>query len=102
MKSLHKATRPRTTPARIVVESKARIGVTYQLERVKCGKPRCGRCRARAAHGPYWYAYVWTGKGVRSRYVGKAFRVLTPQERAELGTGVALSTPKQHPKKKRR
>lgn len=45
-------------------------GVTYQHERIKCGKPRCG-CSRGALHGPYWYAY-WKAKGrTRSKYVGK-------------------------------
>lgn len=43
--------------------------VTYQLELVQCGKPRCRRW-----HGPYWYAY-WSSKGkTRSMYIGKLLR----------------------------
>jgi len=46
-------------------------GVTYQLERIKCGKRRCGTCRSGVLHGPYWYAY-WKAKGrTRSKYIGK-------------------------------
>lgn len=43
-------------------------GITYQLERVKCGKPRCNKW-----HGPYWYAYYWSAARARtvSKYIGK-------------------------------
>lgn len=40
--------------------------VTYRLESVKCGKPRCTKC----PHGPYWYAYYREEGKVRSRYIG--------------------------------
>jgi len=43
--------------------------VTYQLEHVQCGKPRCRRW-----HGPYWYAYWSSGGRTRSLYIGKALR----------------------------
>lgn len=43
--------------------------VTYQLERVQCGKPRCARW-----HGPYWYAYWSAGGRTRSLYIGKKLR----------------------------
>lgn len=43
--------------------------VTYQLERVHCGKHRC-----RKLHGPYWYGY-WTERGkTRSIYIGRTWR----------------------------
>lgn len=48
-------------------EITARDGVTYRLERVRCGKPGCKSC----PHGPYWYAYFREGDRLRSRYVGK-------------------------------
>jgi hypothetical protein len=41
-------------------------GVTYRLERVRCGKPGCISC----PHGPYWYAYFREGNRLRSRYIG--------------------------------
>ena len=41
--------------------------VTYQLERVKCGKPNCQKC----PHGPYWYGYKRVGGKLKSFYVGK-------------------------------
>lgn len=48
------------------------FAVTYQLERVQCGKAKC-----RTWHGPYWYAYSRNGDGrARSFYVGKKFRTL--------------------------
>ena len=43
--------------------------VTYQLELVQCGKPKCRRW-----HGPYWYAYWSAGGRTRSLYIGKRLR----------------------------
>lgn len=43
--------------------------VTYQLELVQCGKPKC-----RKWHGPYWYAYWTSGGRTRSLYIGKRLR----------------------------
>jgi hypothetical protein len=65
------------TPApRIVLEKKSRAGVLYQLELVKCGKKRC-RCRLRATHGPYWYAYRWNKLKSKlvSKYVGRVLEL---------------------------
>jgi hypothetical protein len=45
-------------------------GVTYRLEKVRCGKPGCKSC----PHGPYWYAYYREGDKLRSRYIGPEFR----------------------------
>lgn len=61
-------------PGREVVEQRQDNGVTYQLERVKCGKASCRKC----PHGPYWYAYYRKGFGgkVVSKYVGKEFKRL--------------------------
>jgi hypothetical protein len=55
-------------------------GVTYRLERVRCGKPNCKSC----PHGPYWYAYYREGKRLRSRYIG-------PQLPAEGGPVVEMT-----------
>ncbi|MBC7129178.1 MAG: hypothetical protein H5T45_05555 [Thermoplasmatales archaeon] len=41
--------------------------ITYQLEKVKCGKEGCTKC----PHGPYWYAYWREGEKVKSKYIGK-------------------------------
>jgi hypothetical protein len=75
MPRLHKKGRARR-PSQVrmgrgpVEQAFSSSGVTYQLERIKCGKPRCG-CVRGALHGPYWYAY-WKSKGrTRSKYVGK-------------------------------
>jgi hypothetical protein len=40
---------------------------------VRCGNARCKRCKRRATHGPYWYAYRWSQAAQRlvSRYIGK-------------------------------
>jgi len=46
-------------------------GVTYQLKLIRCGNKRCNRCRRRATHGPYWYAFWTRGSRTSSRYVGK-------------------------------
>ena len=60
--------------SRIVVEERKTPTGTYRLELVKCGKPRCGRCAARPAHGPYWYVY-WKQDGrTRSKYIGKELK----------------------------
>jgi len=70
--------------ARVVVESFTnRSGVILQRELVRCGKPLCKRCRRRAAHGPYWYAYQWSRSLGRlvSRYRGKT---LQPDQQREL------------------
>jgi hypothetical protein len=45
----------------------AEEGVTYRLERVRCGKEGCKSC----PHGPYWYAYYREGDRLRSRYIGR-------------------------------
>jgi hypothetical protein len=42
----------RQRPDREVVERKRVGGITYQLERVRCGKPNC-KCAKGALHGPY-------------------------------------------------
>lgn len=63
--------------ARIVVETKNFWPITYQRELVKCGKPKCSRCRRGPAHGPYWYAYwrsLTNGGRLVSRYIGKNFK----------------------------
>ena len=41
--------------------------VSFRQQRVRCGKPTCGRC----PHGPYWYAVWREGAKVRTRYIGK-------------------------------
>lgn len=51
---------------REIVEQRTINGVSYQLEKVKCGK-NCHGC----PHGPYWYAYFRRGGKVVSRYIGK-------------------------------
>lgn len=79
--------------SRVVVETvDGPAGVTYQRELVKCGKPKCGKCKSGPAHGPYWYAYTWKaqrgwlyGQGDQklergrtvSKYIGKELRQLT-------------------------
>lgn len=55
-------------------------GVTYRLERVKCGKAACTSC----PHGPYWYAYFREGDRLRSRYIG---RELPDDVKVALGDG---------------
>jgi len=52
----------------VEVPEPARRGkVTFQEERVRCGREGCTKC----PHGPYWYAY-WREDGrLRSRYIGK-------------------------------
>jgi len=63
---------------REVVETR-RVGkTTYVLEAVKCGKKKC-KCTEGKLHGPYWYAYRWTGKQLKSTYIGKQLKEL-PEE----------------------
>lgn len=51
---------------REVVSVKKAGKITYQLEKVYCGK-NCSGC----PHGPYWYAY-WKEDGqTKSKYIGK-------------------------------
>lgn len=77
MAALHKTSQARW-PSQLRVSSRGPAerafslgGVTYQLERVKCGKRRCQRCKKGPAHGPYWYAYYWSKTRTVSKYVGK-------------------------------
>lgn len=45
---------------------------SYRLQFIRCGKPKCKRCRRAPAHGPYWYAF-WKESGrSRSAYAGRA------------------------------
>jgi Family of unknown function (DUF6788) len=55
---------------REVVERKQVGRITYQLERVRCGKPTC-KCLKGNLHGPYWYGYWLEGGRTKSMYVGK-------------------------------
>ncbi|MCG3207800.1 MAG: hypothetical protein FOGNACKC_01400 [Anaerolineae bacterium] len=61
-------------PGREVVAVKQVGSVSYQLERVKCGKATCRKC----PHGPYWYAYFRRGKRLVSKYIGKDFKLIAP------------------------
>jgi len=54
-------------PNREVVDRRIEGGVSYQFERVKCGKKNCHKC----PHGPYWYAYFRKNGKVVSKYIGK-------------------------------
>ena len=65
---------------REVVEVRRTRRGSYQLERIRCGKPtcRCARGGPGSGHGPYWYLY-WKQDGrTRSKYIGKELRYLTP------------------------
>jgi hypothetical protein len=71
-KSLRKTGRGKNRRVTHVCPTHDKIGessVTYQLERVQCGKPKCRRW-----HGPYWYAYWSAGGRTRSLYIGKTLR----------------------------
>jgi Family of unknown function (DUF6788) len=60
-----------TTDNRQVVEERPTSVGTLRLERVKCGKERCRKCREGPAHGPYWYLYFRRNGKLTSRYIGK-------------------------------
>ena len=63
---------PVVKKGREIVRQIVRNGISYQLEKVKCGKD-CMGC----PHGPYWYAYWRNPHGkVVSRYIGKEFKRL--------------------------
>lgn len=55
---------------REIIETRKAGRVTYQLEKVKCGKKKC-KCNKGKLHGPYWYSYSWNGKKLASTYIGK-------------------------------
>ena len=57
-------------------------GVTYQLERVKCGKEGC-KCIDAPTHGPYWYAYWRVNDRQKTRYIGKRFKTVNVLERTK-------------------
>lgn len=63
---------------REVMETRHEGKTTYVLEAIKCGKKKC-KCTEGKLHGPYWYAYRWTGKKLKSTYIGKEFKEL-PQK----------------------
>lgn len=50
--------------------------VTYQLEKIKCGKA-CKGC----PHGPYWYAYWKEAGKTRTKYIGKKLTTADHKER---------------------
>jgi hypothetical protein len=60
----------RERPDREVVVRKRVGNLTYQQERVRCGKPNC-KCAKGNLHGPYWYVYWSEGGKTKSMYVGK-------------------------------
>lgn len=61
------------------VVERRRVGrVTYRLEKIRCGKKKC-KCRKGKLHGPYWYAYHWTGKKLSRKYVGKQLKLPEPE-----------------------
>ena len=59
---------------REVVETKKEGRITYQLERVKCGKANCRCAKDGQLHGPYWYAYQKQGQKLKSWYIGKTLK----------------------------
>jgi hypothetical protein len=60
----------RERPDREVVERKKVGSITYQLERIRCGKANC-KCAKGCLHGPYWYGYWSEGGRTKSTYIGK-------------------------------
>src|SRR3569833_1029517 len=59
------------TENRQVVEERPASAGALRLEKVKCGKERCRKCREGPAHGPYWYLYFRRNGKLTSRYIGK-------------------------------
>lgn len=62
-----------TKPGAEVLEERRAGGMTYRLQRVKCGKPGC-KCADGSGHGPYWYAFSREGDRVKSKYIGKILK----------------------------
>lgn len=62
---------------REVVTRREGNGVSYQLERVKCGKKGC-KCAKGELHGPYWYTYWREGRRVKCKYLGLKWRPFNP------------------------
>lgn len=65
-----------------------------QVERlVKCGSPRCQKCRDGPSHGPYIYERFRDQSGrVRTRYRGKA-QVIKEQTGSSPNGGILPRTP---------
>jgi len=53
------------------MEHQAGLGITYELEYIKCGKKNC-KCNGGQGHGPYWYAYKTVKGKLRKKYIGKS------------------------------
>lgn len=66
---------PRLVKGREVLKIRPAGKITYQLEKVSCGKPNCEKC----PHGPYWYGYKRVNGKLVSFYVGKEL----PKEETE-------------------
>lgn len=71
---------------REVIEIRDEDTVTFRLEKVKCGKKKC-KCTKGKLHGPYWYAYQWNGKKLKSTYVGKTLQLEPAVEESGPGNG---------------
>jgi len=61
------APNPVLRDGREILQVRSAGKITYQLEKVKCGKPNCEKC----PHGPYWYGYKRVNGKLKSFYVGK-------------------------------
>lgn len=59
---------------RQVIDTLQTSKTVYRLEGIKCGKKKC-KCNDGKLHGPYWYAYNWDGKKLKSIYIGKTLDV---------------------------
>jgi len=57
--------------SRQVVEERSASAGTLHLERMKCGKTRCKKCKEGEGHGPYWHLYYRRSGKLTSRYIGK-------------------------------
>lgn len=56
----------------------------FELRLVPCGKANCGRC----PHGPYWYAFRWSGGRVWRQYVGKNLRLARLRRQDTFGAAI--------------
>jgi hypothetical protein len=69
---------------REVVETQQAGRITYQCERIKCGKSNCRCASDGSLHGPYWYGYRKEKGRLKSWYIGKNLKLMDEEASATL------------------
>lgn len=72
------------TTGREVIETAQAGRITYQSERVKCGKANCRCADGEKLHGPYWYGYKKKNGRLKSWYIGKKLKLADETEADEI------------------